>query len=1232
MKISSIKREIFLLIFSFIGLNIFPQTFVDLTGINLKNINNGSVAWGDYDNDGYLDILLTGANFSKIYRNNGNNTFTEQTGISLTGVSQASVAWGDCDNDGDLDILLTGLLGSVPISKIYRNNGVSTFTEQTDISLTGVATGSAAWGDYDNDGDLDILLTGYSLSGYISKIYRNNGDNTFIEQIGISLTGLENSSAAWGDYDNDGNLDLLLTGYCNSGASSKIYRNNGDNTFIEQTGISLINVSSGSVAWGDYDNDGNLDILLTGQDRSNNKIFRIYHNNGNNSFTDQTSISLTGVYSGCVVWGDYDNDGYSDILLTGQDASGNGISKIYRNNHDNSFSEQTSISLAGVYKSAVAWGDFDNDGDLDILLTGSTNSGLVSKIYRNEISIHNTSPAKPSDLQSIINNGAVTFKWNKSLDDETPQNGLSYNLYIYENGQFNYKCPPHAFKASDAKNGKRLITKLGTILWQSAGYTIRNLPPDKTYYWSVQAIDAGLQGGNFGTEQSFYMPAYRPIVQANCITFNNIQENQAIVTWAKGGGSKVAVFIKETKNGNADPIDNNSYLLDSLTPGGWRCIYNGAANTFIVTGLVTNKDYSIQVCEYNGDPGDEKYLTVATYRNPSLLNTSFIEQTAISLTGVANGYVAWGDYNGDGYLDILLTGGTGSGPISKIYRNNGNNTFTEQTDISLMNVYKSSASWGDYDSDGNLDILLTGSTGSEAVSKIYRNNGNSTFTEQTGISLTGVSYSSAAWGDYDNDGKLDILLTGYCTSGPITKIYHNDGNNTFSDQTIMGLTYIAEGSVSWGDYDNDGDLDILLTGYSTTANSKIYRNNNDNTFTELTALSLFGIYSSSVASGDYDNDGDLDILMTGYANAPYYKAFSKVYRYNGKVFIEQTNISLSGVENSSTAWGDYDNDGDLDILITGGSGSELVSKIYRNNGDTTFTEQLGICLPGLWYSSTACGDYDNDGDLDILLTGQNVNGNKVSRVYRNYCEKINKNPDQPENLSYQILNNEALLKWNRVTTDETYSKSITYNIRVGRTSGASDYVSSHSASNGSRKIVGMGNGQLDTTFMFKNLRWDTTYYASVQAVDNSFRGGAFSNEIQFKIIPIQPSQLHAVHLNNNSLLLKWKRGNGDRCIVFAKEGSAAAANPQNYTTYYYNSIFGQSPPFGSTGWYCIYKGEEDSVILSGLDPRKNYTINAIEFQGKNGTEVYASTPASGNIGLFSTALFSEQPVTLMKNV
>ena len=166
--------------------------------------------------------------------------------------------------------------------EIYRNNGNGTFTE-INAGLPGVEVGSVAWGDYNNDGHPDILLTGYSYTagGAISKIYRNNGNGTFTD-INASLAGVYYSSVAWGDYDNDGYLEILLTGYSDTvgGPISKIYRNNGNGTFTELTTTSLPGVDQGSIAWGDYDNDGRLDILLTGVDDNalNDYGFHLFHN------------------------------------------------------------------------------------------------------------------------------------------------------------------------------------------------------------------------------------------------------------------------------------------------------------------------------------------------------------------------------------------------------------------------------------------------------------------------------------------------------------------------------------------------------------------------------------------------------------------------------------------------------------------------------------------------------------------------------------------------------------------------------------------------------------------------------------------------------------------------------------------------------------------------------------------------------------------------------------------
>ncbi len=292
----------------------------------------------------------------------------------------------------------------------------------------------------------------------------------------------------------------------------------------------------------------------------------------------------------------------------------------------------------------------------------------------------------------------------------------------------------------------------------------------------------------------------------------------------------------------------------------------------------------------------------------------------------------------------------------------------------LPGVYNSSAAWGDYDRDGDLDILLTGYDGSARIARVYRNDGG-VFTD-IGAGLPGVYNSSAAWGDYDNDGDLDILLTGWAGSAPIARVYRNDGG-VFTD-IGAGLHGVYNSSAAWGDYDNDGDLDILLAGDTGSGYiARVYRNNGG-VFTDI-AANLPGVHSGSAAWGDYDGDGDMDILLTGYDGSGYIY-IARVYRNNGDGTFTDIGAGLPGVYRSSVAWGDYDGDGDLDILLTGDTGSGPIARVYRNDGGT-FTD-IGAGLPGVYVGSAAWGDYDNDGDLDILLTGYDGSA-RITRVYRN---------------------------------------------------------------------------------------------------------------------------------------------------------------------------------------------------------------------------------------------------------
>ncbi|MBI4547465.1 MAG: VCBS repeat-containing protein, partial [Ignavibacteriae bacterium] len=466
--------------------------------------------WADYDNDGDLDLLLVGGFDSttmypsRIYRNDY-GTFID-IGASLSSGNRA--AWGDYDNDGDLDIVVsgpTGLNNSNPVTKIYRNDN-GTFVD-INAPLLGVV-GTVAWADYDNDDDLDLFVTGSIDNGYTysGKLYRN--DNGSFVDIGAGLPGMWASSVAWGDYDNDGDLDVLLSGWGYGGTINKIFRNDGPlangGWIFTDILVDLYPIANNDVAWGDYDSDGDLDIAYTGTTYGYSAVFKIYRNDGGTNFVDiNASLQQLGV--GAVAWGDHDNDGDLDLAISGStDFFGaNPTTKIYRN--DNGIFVDLQVSVTGTWHNSLSWGDYDNDGDLDILMGGLTSTtppyNFITKIYRNNLGSNsftsNTVPTAPTDLSTSVSGNAVTLNWNRSTDNQTSQNGLTYNLRIGTSHGGVQEMSPMA----NVSTGYRKIVQLGNTYHRNS-WTIKNLPPG-AYYWSVQAIDGAFAGSVFAQEGSF---------------------------------------------------------------------------------------------------------------------------------------------------------------------------------------------------------------------------------------------------------------------------------------------------------------------------------------------------------------------------------------------------------------------------------------------------------------------------------------------------------------------------------------------------------------------------------------------------------------------------------------------------------------------------------------------------------------------------------------------------------
>jgi hypothetical protein len=484
-----------------------------------------------------------------------------------------------------------------------------------------------------------------------------------------------------------------------------------------------------------------------------------------------------------------------------------------------------------------------------------------------------------------------------------------------------------------------------------------------------------------------------------------------------------------------------------------------------------------------------------------------LTNTSVSLPAVKAGSVAWGDYDNDGRLDIALAGYSSPNRIAQIWHNNGDGTFSD-INAGLPGFYNCSLAWGDYDNDGRLDLLIAGDFEVfNYVTQLWRNNGNGAFSI-INSGLPAITSGSVAWGDYDNDGRVDILLCGATDTGPLTEIWRNNGDGTFSNINA-GLPGI-DSTAAWGDYDNDGRLDVLIAGFDgSTALAQIWRNTGNGTFTNINAgLPNLG---NGAAWGDYNNDGRLDIILSGLVPNQYLA--SQVWRNNGNGTFTDINAGLQGIL-GSVAWGDYDNDGWLDILISGDTALSEASKVYRNNGNGTFTDINA--LPGVGGSIVAWGDYNNDGKFDILLCGNAGTASGRAQVWKNFSTNSNPPPNAntlpntaptvPSGLAVAIAGPSIVLSWNSSSDIQTPAPGLTYNLRVGTTPGASDIYSPMSAANGFRRVPRAGNTERKLSLNLPHILITTNYFWSVQAVDNANSGSAFAPEQSFNaFIVLSPS-------------------------------------------------------------------------------------------------------------------------------
>lgn len=1161
------------LLFTAIRAQAFPYaTFVE------ENTTNGledsaDIRFGDADNDGDLDIVTCGRIGAGTNRDlyilpgDGAGNFAAPVSIppagANNGVGMCALALGDMDSDGDLDVVVTGrgtgAANNNDFLRVYLR-GAAAWTLTTVLGGGGnsVEAGGLALGDYDNDGDLDILSTGIhqTATTILTRIYQNNGAGTAYTAITpTGVTNIWNGGAAWGDFDADGWLDMLVSGATNAAGTTEQLRVYRSNAGASWTAIDLTPaLTLSDVAWGDFNGDGLLDVVAMGSDGANEQI-RWWQNNGAGGFgaAQLVAAANAGLSEGRLAVGDVDRDGDLDVVASGSANSATAAINVYTNSGAGVFTLNAIAN--GLWDGSVALADANGNGTLDMASVGLDTAANRRIRYYPSTSAANTAPNAPGGLSATFTYAVApamstaAFQWNPSTDagaGATAANLLHYDIQI-STANNGFASGLYVFPSMDGASPRRGAYQRPPIVGGKHTVYLRSTSPldaepapyglqdNTTYYFRVRTIDAGLMESAWSATGSLFTG-----VPANAVTTLAVAaattDGQLVLNWTSPGNIGLAPNPSYDVRWALTAITSDALfnaatpLTGEPTPGA-----TGAAQTMLVRGVPPEQTVFFALKTLNAGG------TSAVSNSPSGTPLAF-DRTQIDVGGAGlgldRGDVSWGDMDGDGYFDIVAMGMNAANARElRIYLSTGNGAGFV-LDQSLTGLSHGNLDLGDYDGDGDLDVIASGNDGATRQLRVHVNNstlGNINLAAGVAVQTgNGFDYTATIgsgcglkWADMNSDGDLDVVVCGQDNlSGlPQLYLYFNQGNGTFAapiDVTPAGSPEFYQwGDLVVADFDGDGKMDIAAQGFDEAGvvvgdmRTAVYRGNGAGAFTA--TIFANGVGSGGLDAGDYNSDGRPDLLVSGYHGVGGNGRDIRVYpntstpgavSFGAVVMLENT----TGLNRGEAAWGDYNNDGRLDAVILGAvDGTAGTQAEIRLSSGTVGGFAADIPMDGtaglVNEGSVAWGDFDQDGDADMVVSGRTevgTGGTPELRVYRNHWASTPGGVNNPPTASASVATDfvfspvgtsTASFKWSPATDDITAVAALRYQVQAATTTPAyTAPLAINTPSPQSFPMIYDGNTRHGTVLISTNpwdpqsgtltgLVTDTTYYFRVKTID-----------------------------------------------------------------------------------------------------------------------------------------------------